>query len=235
MLLPGLTLRPSPRGKGQTPSASSHSGHTAPSPRVASSAVPSSGRWPPNRLRRASRSMQLCSEPPADGHPSLRGPRRLHAPRLLHLLALCLQGHLAGTRVPFQASLPREAGLWQRARDREPCALTRPRGTPPAPMWEARGLGSGCVFSRPWAPQGVLLGSRPPTTASHPPPTEGASKRDKATRLVTRSHRRVRPQARRGRRPPRPSKAGPLAGASGSPRRGARSPGTPPGRGRAGS
>lgn len=128
----------------------------------------------------------------------------------------------------FRRYLPGEAGLCQRARDREPCALTRPRVTRPSGR-----------RSWPWAPQGVLLGSHP-TSPGIPPSTRwgagrGASKQDKATYPVTGSHRGERPPARRGRRPPRPSTAGPPAGASGSPHQGARSPGTLPGRGRAGS
>lgn len=182
-LLSGFTLSPR-RGRGQTPS-QLPPWRTAPVSQgwpTRPSSLLAIGPQPPRRAPRGS--MQLCSEPPGRGHPSLRWPQWLHAPWLLHLPALCLQGHLAGTHAPFQA-LPSRVRL---ASGSVPGTLHAhaTSGTPPRTHVGGASGGGGLGAS----PHGHGLPREfsweSSHHASHPPPAGGIQE-DKATHPVTRS------------------------------------------------
>lgn len=185
------------------PGASSHPGHTAPSPgRLPRSSLLAVSPQTTSGVHRVPCGSALNR--PRTNTPACRGPGDCTHPASCTCQPSACRGTWLLPASPFRRYLPGEAGLCQRTRDREPCALTRPRVTPPAPKWEAlsRGRGLGESPHGLGLPRAFCWGLTPPPPASHPLPAgargagQGASKQDKATYPITRSHRGERPQAR---------------------------------------
>lgn len=134
----------SPRRRAD-PGASSHPGHTAPSPgwlpRPSLLAVSPQTTSGMHRIPCGS-----ALNRPRTNTPACRGPGGCTHPASCTCQPSACRGTWLRPASRFRRYLPGEAGLCQRTRDREPCALTRPRVKPSRPSGR-RSAGAGVWVS----------------------------------------------------------------------------------------